>query len=251
MEQLLRTISTPSPPLHLPLLTLSHSRPNPSQSDKSRVSRVRFRALSSSPSSPRMAATTETDFFPNARRRKIDPLWSGAGFSLGVDLGAARTGLALGKGFAPPRPFNVLELRGQKLELRLLEIAQEEEADELIVGLPKSLDGKETPQSNKVRSIAGRLAVRAAERGLRVYLQDEHGTSIDALNYMIDMGLKRSVRKVKSDAYSAMIVLERYFSMSGHGAELVLPKQLELQEKLRMLSQEHAEYFEDTFPADP
>ncbi|XP_072962134.1 uncharacterized protein [Typha angustifolia] len=228
MEQLLRTISTPSPPLHLSLLTLSHSRPNPSQSDKSRVSKVRFRALSSSLSSPRMAAATETDFFPNARRRKIDPLWSGAGFSLGVDLGAARTGLALGKGFAPPRPFNVLELRGQKLELRLLEIAQEEEADEFIVGLPKSLDGKETPQSNKVRSIAGRLAVRAAERAL-----------------------KRSIRKVKSDAYSAMIVLERYFSMSGHGAELVLPKQLELQEKLRMRSQEHAEYFEDTFPADP
>lgn len=39
-----------------------------------------------------------------------------------------------------------------------------QEADEFIVGLPKSCDGKETPQSNKVRSVAGRLAVRAAER---------------------------------------------------------------------------------------
>lgn len=35
---------------------------------------------------------------------------------------------------------------------------------EFVVGLPRSYSGEETPQSNKVRSIAGRLAVRAAER---------------------------------------------------------------------------------------
>ena len=39
-----------------------------------------------------------------------------------------------------------------------------QEVDEFIIGLPKSSDGEETPQSNKVRSVAGRLAVRAAER---------------------------------------------------------------------------------------
>lgn len=79
-------------------------------------------------------------------------------------MGDARTGVALGKGYAQPRPLSVLQLRGQKLECRLIELAEKEEVDEFIVGLPKSSDGKETPQSNKVRSIAGRLAVRAAER---------------------------------------------------------------------------------------
>lgn len=39
-----------------------------------------------------------------------------------------------------------------------------QEADEFIIGLPRSCDGRETTQSNKVRSVAGRLAVRAAER---------------------------------------------------------------------------------------
>lgn len=39
-----------------------------------------------------------------------------------------------------------------------------QEADELIVGLPVSADGSETPQSNKVRSVVGRLAVQAADR---------------------------------------------------------------------------------------
>ncbi|RZC94513.1 hypothetical protein C5167_026244 [Papaver somniferum] len=98
----------------------------------------------------------------NAQRHKIDPQWRG-GFSFGVDLGMSRTGIALSKGFTI-RPLTVLELRGEKLELRLLQIAEEEEVDEFIVGLPKSADGKETPQSNKVRSVAGRFAVRAAER---------------------------------------------------------------------------------------
>lgn len=39
-----------------------------------------------------------------------------------------------------------------------------QEADEFIFGLPTSIDGKETSQSNKVRSVAGRFAARAAER---------------------------------------------------------------------------------------
>ncbi|KAH7687674.1 putative holliday junction resolvase protein [Dioscorea alata] len=221
MQQLLLPKPKPSSPLLI----------NPRVRVRVRVSvRVPVQASSSSSFSKKLA--TETELLPNALRRKTNPLWTPRGFTLGVDLGDSRTGLALGKGFSP-RPLNVLELRGQKLELRLLEIAEKEEVDEFVIGLPKSHDGKETQQSNKVRSIAGRLAVRAAERGWRVYLQDEHGTSVDALDFMIEMGVKRSSRQVKIDAYSAMMVLERYFSTSGHGAELVLPKQAELQDKIR------------------
>ncbi|XVF73456.1 hypothetical protein PTKIN_Ptkin12aG0202600 [Pterospermum kingtungense] len=177
------------------------------------------------------ASSSSQEFPPNALRRKSDPQWRG-GFSLGVDLGLSRTGLALSKGFSV-RPLTVLKLRGQKLELQLLQMAEKEEADEFIIGLPKSWDGKETPQSNKVRSIAGRLAVRAAQRGWRVYLQDEHGTSTEASYRMINLGLGKSTRQKSSDAYAAMILLERYFAMSGKDTEIVLPKQMDLQEKLR------------------
>ncbi|KAL3814958.1 hypothetical protein ACJIZ3_016226 [Penstemon smallii] len=187
------------------------------------ISRLRAKAVS-------VSVQWDEKLLPNVIRRNRDPTWRG-GFSLGVDLGMSRTGLALSKGFTI-RPLMVVELRGQKLELRLLEIAERQEVDEFIIGIPKSSVGKETDQSNKVRSVAGRLAVRAAERGWRVYLQDEHGTSAEALDHMIAKGLSKSAREGKIDAYAAVKVLERYFSNSGQGIELVVPKQLELQNKL-------------------
>ncbi|KAL6124446.1 hypothetical protein ACLB2K_076958 [Fragaria x ananassa] len=157
---------------------------------------------------------------PNALRRKRDSNWR-AGFSVGVYLGLSRTGLALSKGFSV-RPLTVLNLRGKKLEVQLLEIAKQQEADEFIIGLPRWSDGKETPQSNKVRSVAGRLAASAAERGL-----------------------SRSDRQSQIDAYTAMMVLERYFSMSGEGIELVLPKNLDLQERLRRGPPKDVDYFSE------
>ncbi|XP_047341554.1 putative pre-16S rRNA nuclease [Impatiens glandulifera] len=182
-------------------------------------------------SSSTVTAITVEEIPPNAFCRQRDSNWRG-GFSLGIDLGMSRTGLAISKGFSV-RPLTTLDLRGQKLELKILDIAEQQEVDEFIVGIPKSCDGKETQQSNKVRSVAGRLAVRAAERGWRVYLQDEYGTSLDAMDHMLNLGIRKSVRQGSQDAYAAVMVLERYFSVSGESLELVVPKQLELQENLK------------------
>ncbi|KAL1199063.1 hypothetical protein V5N11_028399 [Cardamine amara subsp. amara] len=50
---------------------------------------------------------------------------------------------------------------------------------------------------------------------------------------MIVMGLSKSERQNISDAYAAVILLERYFSTQGLGTEIILPKSLELQEKIK------------------
>ncbi|XP_052481596.1 uncharacterized protein LOC105763726 isoform X1 [Gossypium raimondii] len=157
---------------------------------------------------PNALSLSLQEFPPNALRRKTNPQCT-VGFSLGVDLGSSRTGLALSKGFSV-RPLTVLKLRGQKLELQLLDMAEREEVDEFIIGIPKSWDGKETPQSNKVRSIAGRLAVRAAERGWRVYLQDEHGTSSEAAYRMINL-----VHSFVCKARRICLCLTRWTSVLG------------------------------------
>lgn len=99
MQQLL----LPKPQLSSPLLI------NPRVRIRVRVSvRVPVQVSSSSSSSSfSKQLATETELLPNALRRKTNPLWTPRGFTLGVDLGDSRTGLALGKGFSP-RPLNVI-----------------------------------------------------------------------------------------------------------------------------------------------
>ncbi|KAJ1693788.1 hypothetical protein LUZ63_010486 [Rhynchospora breviuscula] len=218
MEFLVRTVPATPSPFH----------PRRTRTRASFICRSQSR-----PPHSRGKERLEPELLPNARRRKRDPDWTSGGFSLGIDLGNVKTGLALGMGLGLPRPLTVLRMSGKELEVRLIELAQKEDADELIVGLPQALDGTETHQSHKVRGFVRKLAVRAADNGLRVYLQDEHGTSKDALNYMIDIGVKKSARRAQSDAYSAVMVLERYFEMRGWGVELVLPDQPELRQKLK------------------
>ncbi|KAK4397440.1 hypothetical protein Sango_1580600 [Sesamum angolense] len=184
---------------------------------------------------------------PNALRRKRDPSWRG-GFSLGVDLGLSRTGVALSKGFSI-RPLTVLELRGQKLELRLLDIAEKQEVDEFIIGLPKSGERKETEQSNKVRSVAGRLAVRAAERGLsrsaREGRIDAYAAVYCHISTIFAFICMLNYCRVKELLGVTLKVLERYFSYLGKGIELVVPKQVELQNKLLQGPPKDVDFFPD------
>lgn len=165
----------------------------------------------------------------NARKAKDGRL---RGHTLGVDLGDARTGLSVSLGGFAPRPLTVVRQRGDKLLESLLQAALQEKADEFVVGLPKSFDGKDSEQANKSRSFAGRLSYLAAQRGWRVYLQDEYGTSQDALDYMIGIGSNRRSRKERLDAYAAMALLCNYFESGGSRAQIVVPKPLNLQQLL-------------------
>ncbi|KAJ7549502.1 hypothetical protein O6H91_07G056500 [Diphasiastrum complanatum] len=168
----------------------------------------------------------------NARRHKDRVAVEGIRSSVGVDLGDCRTGVAASlRGFAP-RPVSVVQLRGDKLLSHLFRIAEKEGADEFVIGLPMSVESKETVQSNKVRSFAGRLARHAAERGWRVYLLDEYGTTQEALDYMLASGTSKRSRKDMIDAYAAMVLLHNYFENGGSQAQLVFPKDAKLQESL-------------------
>ncbi|GMY23255.1 putative pre-16s rrna nuclease [Fagus crenata] len=128
-----------------------------------------------------LSSTQTRNYCPRLRAISLHELPPICGFSLGVDLGMSRTSLALSKGFSI-RPLT--------------------EVDEFIIGLPKSSDGKETPQSNKIHSFAGRFA------GWRVYLQDEHGTTTEATDRMIC--ILAGHRSTKSDKEVTRPPLERY-----------------------------------------
>src|SRR4051794_94483 len=97
------------------------------------------------------------------------------GVRLGIDPGDARIGVAR----SDPTGFLATPLetvrRGRGDLARLARLAREAEAVEIVVGLPRSLSGREGPAAVKTRDFADRLAARMAPVPVR--LQDERLTT--------------------------------------------------------------------------
>ncbi|HSR25109.1 MAG TPA: Holliday junction resolvase RuvX, partial [Candidatus Eisenbacteria bacterium] len=98
---------------------------------------------------------------------------------LAVDPGGRRVGVAVSDPtgtIAQPLTAVPAEPAGTLAE-RLAELAREQEATRLVVGLPRRLDGSQGPEARAARVLAGELR-RAS--GLPVELVDERLTSVAA-----------------------------------------------------------------------
>lgn len=77
----------------------------------------------------------------------------------------------------------------------------------LVVGLPKSMDGTENSQADKVRDIAEKIS---ASTGLEVKFIDERLSSSEAKTYMRECGFSERDMRGKVDAVAASIFLQSY-----------------------------------------
>jgi len=128
------------------------------------------------------------------------------GVRLGIDPGDARIGVARSDPsgmLATP----VETVRRGKGDLRRLgQILAEEEAVEVVVGLPRSLSGGEGPAAAKVREFAARLARRIAPVPVR--LVDERLTTVSAEAMLRDRGRKGGDRRAVVDQAAAVLILQ-------------------------------------------
>jgi len=128
------------------------------------------------------------------------------GVRLGVDPGDARIGVAR----SDPTGFLATPLetvrRGKGDLARLARLVVEEEAVEVVVGLPRSLSGGEGPAAGKVREFAARLAERIAP--VTVRLQDERLTTVSAEAMLRDRGKKGAERRAVVDQAAAVLILQ-------------------------------------------
>jgi len=128
------------------------------------------------------------------------------GVRLGVDPGDARIGVAR----SDPTGFLATPLetvrRGKGDLRRLARLVRDEEAVEVVVGLPRSLSGGEGPAAAKTRDFAGRLAVRIAPVPVR--LQDERLTTVSAEAMLRDRGKKGAERRAVVDQAAAVLILQ-------------------------------------------
>jgi putative holliday junction resolvase len=128
------------------------------------------------------------------------------GVRIGVDVGDVRIGVAR----SDPSGLIATPLetvsRGQGDLARLRALAVEEDALEVVVGLPRSLSGGEGPAAAKVRAFARRLA--GAVRPLPVRLCDERLSTVSAEAVLREQGRKGQRRRAVVDQAAAVVILQ-------------------------------------------
>lgn len=128
---------------------------------------------------------------------------------MSVDLGKARTGIAVSdksEGFAFPKTV-INEYNTEKLVQKIADCAKELLAEEIVVGLPKNMDGSLGWRAEECSEIAEKIKTATS---LPVVLWDERCTTVSAhtaLNFTDTRGKKR---KDVVDAVAAVIILEDY-----------------------------------------
>jgi putative Holliday junction resolvase len=128
------------------------------------------------------------------------------GVRLGIDPGDARIGVARSDptGFLAT-PVETVR-RGKGDLARIVAILAEEEAVEIVVGLPRSLSGGEGPAAAKVREFTSVLARRVAPVPVR--LVDERLTTVSAEAMLRDQGRKGGKRRAVVDQAAAVFILQ-------------------------------------------
>ncbi len=128
---------------------------------------------------------------------------------LAVDLGKARTGLAVcDKEEMLSSPLTQInEYNRENLIEKISRIADERKAELIVVGLPKNMDGSEGESAQNAREFASKLNKAT---GIDVDMQDERGTTITAHNYLNTTNTRGKKRKSVVDILSATIILEDY-----------------------------------------
>lgn len=129
-----------------------------------------------------------------------------AGVRLGIDPGDARIGVARSdpSGFLAS-PVETVR-RGKGDLARIARLARDDEAVEIVVGLPRSLSGGEGPAAGKTREFAARLAARV--RPVPVRLVDERLTTVSAEAMLRDRGRKGQQRRAVVDQAAAVLILQ-------------------------------------------
>jgi putative Holliday junction resolvase len=128
---------------------------------------------------------------------------------IGLDVGEARIGVAVSD------PAGILAFARKVLSRRpetqaleaIAQLVEEEEAQAIIVGLPRSLSGGLHGQAALVQAFAELLRKHVP---VPIHLWDERLSTVAAEREMRSAGAKRERRKTMIDAVAAAIILQSY-----------------------------------------
>ena len=134
---------------------------------------------------------------------------------MGIDYGDARTGIAFSDLLCSIVGSTTVihSRRPEKTLEEIVKLAREQDAGEIVMGLPKNMAGSEGPRAELCREFAGK--VREAT-GLNVTLWDERRTTVEAHNILSEHNYHGKKRKNTVDAVAASLILEGYLNFRKH-----------------------------------
>ena len=128
---------------------------------------------------------------------------------MAIDYGDARTGIAVSDptGFLAGFTTVIQSHKPEEVAAQVTGLAREHGVEELVLGLPKNMDGTEGPRAERCRAFAQELEQAS---GLSVILWDERRTTIEAHAILHESGKKMKAHKRNVDAVAATLILEGY-----------------------------------------
>jgi putative Holliday junction resolvase len=133
---------------------------------------------------------------------------------MGIDYGDARTGIAISDLLCSiVGSTTVIHSRNDdKTIAQIKELIAQSGVGELVMGLPRNMNGTEGPRAELCRAFAQRLE---EETGLPVKLWDERRTTVEAHNILSAHNYHGKKRKNTVDAVAASLILEGYLGFRG------------------------------------
>ena len=130
---------------------------------------------------------------------------------MGIDYGDARTGIAISDLLCSiVGSTKVIHSRNMEKTLTaVLELLKGSDIGEIVVGLPKNMDGSEGPRAELCREFA---QILGEATGLEIVMWDERRTTVEAHNILSQHNYHGKKRKDTVDAVAASLILEGYLS---------------------------------------
>ena len=130
---------------------------------------------------------------------------------LAVDYGDARTGIAISDLLCSiVGSTTVIHSRNaDKTLAEIVRLVGQNDVGEIVVGLPKNMNGTEGPRADVCKEFAQKL--REAT-GLPVNMWDERRTTVEAHNILSAHNYHGQKRKNTVDAVAASLILEGYLA---------------------------------------
>lgn len=129
---------------------------------------------------------------------------------LALDVGDVRIGVAKSDILGMlASPVETIDRRKTKAVKRIVELCREVNTTSIVVGIPKSLDGTEKRQAEKVREFVAKLEKEIED--LEVIEVDERFSTVMADNILNDLNKKGAIEKRKVvDKMAAAIILQTF-----------------------------------------